>query len=271
MMSKRDAIVMVAWAMVPILTLILFVTAAAIRAGVSTQGKEGESRLFDPAAPETSSHESATPASTADGAPSRATPEELVAQAMRSSTVEGRIAALRAQLAIPANRHAASRLNSALAEQYLALEPPALPAAAAAIDEADRTAQTSEERQFAGLARVKLLEAQGSLVQARDLIGTITWDHPEWTLASVWLRLEYARLCETAGNLPEAETAYRAAATQATSLLIEGESPAALDVYRLACSRLLRLYRKQNRALDAEQLLESATNVLGSPLAPEMS
>ncbi len=179
--------------------------------------------------------------------------ERIAKEALNTLIPEEGIKSLLERLATLEAMDEAADLYSALGLLHAQTDPPDIAKARAAFSAATDLAQTDIERHHLAYMEVSMLVNHAKTSDALKLIrGTLEFDEtistPRLQLLTMW-----GNLMQEAGELEVAETTFRSIAGQSPATL-EALGPEAIDVYRQACLRLTRLYRKTGRDIEADEL-----------------
>ena len=185
--------------------------------------------------------------------PEQTAADEAVSEAVNALSVSEGIASLEKRLGEFEGTEDESRLHCTVARLYSEKEPPDVPAAEEALRKAFESARTPKDRQHAAHVEVTVLVRSGRSGKAIERIGeTLAADEPI-TLPGLQLAVMRGTLYEESGKPEEAETAYRNAADLALEAAKTLGAPAR-DVYRQACIKLARYYRKSGQDVKAEDV-----------------
>lgn len=198
--------------------------------------------------------------------PDRSTLEEeierLLQEAVNAPIPEEGIAQVTEYLAQLDQVAEASRLYAALATLYMKSSPTPPDIVQELLARAAAVAINPEDRLYAARVEAEILQqcadANDALARVREALQA---DNVE-TLDTLQLRLMQGDLEERKGDLVAAEAAYKEL-TKRSWAARETLGPRAADLYRLACLRLARLYRKTGRDREADTLARTVRTRLG--------
>lgn len=176
--------------------------------------------------------------------------EAVLDRLLTADTMET-IDAIQDHLAQDPGEEVESRLYSALAEQYLKLNPPETESAEESIAAAQETAQNAGDRHAVAYAQAMLFRREERVEEARAYIADVFEQAPVATAPGMRLAVLEGTLAEMEEDDRGAETAYRRVLTFAAEL-DRALSESAVESYRLAGLRLTRLLRRLGRTGDAE-------------------
>lgn len=182
--------------------------------------------------------------------------EKVVEEALNALIPARGLEKIQAYCAAHPHAAAASALYSTMGTLYLQVDPPNIEEAFLAFDVAIDSAQTAGERHQAVYAAAAVLQANAEPQAAIKTIEEALRTGDPVTLAALRGRLLLGKLYEDSGRKEAAETAYKNVADECLAISeMLGEE--ALNIYRQACLKLARFYRKDGRPYKADTVTRS--------------